>query len=131
MGEEVTTDLYKEVFAVYHELVDQLYYAGARNFVFLNVPLLVRAPWTLVQGGKAEVAEKAAFLTWDASLADMMKNFKEEKHSANFLSAWDLFTEVLDDPVSFSATEKYRGDTGRAHHIVMRMRSKMPRRSRE
>lgn len=37
-GLPATTILNKSIFDVYHGLIMELYYAGARNFAFLNVP---------------------------------------------------------------------------------------------
>ncbi|QSZ35117.1 hypothetical protein DSL72_007982 [Monilinia vaccinii-corymbosi] len=44
LGVAATDNLNERIMAVYHGLIDQLYYTGARNFAFLNVPPVDRSP---------------------------------------------------------------------------------------
>lgn len=109
LGVEATSVLYKNVFAVYHGLIDQLYYAGARNFLLVDIPPVDRAPWTTIQGSGAQLVERAAILAWNELLASMALEVKGEKADANIftVSACNLFNQVLDNPSSYFATAQY------------------------
>jgi len=112
-GVPATKALNAEIFAVYYGLVDELYYAGARNFLFLNVPPVDRAPLTLVQGTAAEAEENADILAWNNALTAMAKNLKRTYPDVNVftIDTNELFTEVLDNPASFPATAQYQNTT--------------------
>ncbi|CZR65563.1 uncharacterized protein PAC_15463 [Phialocephala subalpina] len=84
-GLPATTTLNAEIFAVYHGLVMELYYAGARNFAFLN----------------------------NEALLDVAACIKDEKPDVNVFTvdANKYFTEVLDKPSSFKQTAQYKNTT--------------------
>jgi len=112
-GLPATTTLNAAIFAVYHGLVDELYYAGARNFAFLNVPPVDRAPLTNVQSAANQAEEKADILAWNNALITMAKSLKADKPDVNVFTvdANKLFTEVLDNPKSFPQTALYKNTT--------------------
>lgn len=108
-----TTALYTAIFAVYHGLVDSLYYAGARNFAFLNVPPVDRAPQFLAQTPESQAQVKAAIEAWNSLVNDMAASLKKEKPDVNLfiVDANDLFTQALDKPATFPQTELYKNTT--------------------
>jgi hypothetical protein len=112
-GVEVASVLYPEIISVYYGIVDELYYDGARNFLFIDVPPVDRAPLTLVQSAENQAGEKAAVLAWNTLLEGMVTDLKSTKPDVNVftVSAWEFFTEVLDNPTSFPQTAQYQNTT--------------------
>ncbi len=45
MTNDYKHEVFKDIFSIYSRLIDQLYQTGARNFLFLNVPPIERAPY--------------------------------------------------------------------------------------
>lgn len=112
-GASATKTLDNEIFAVFHGLVDELYYAGARNFAFLNVPPVDRAPLTLEQTSAAQAEEKADILAWNELLINMAHDLKSAFNDINIftIDSNSIFTRVLDNPRSNSLTAGYRNTT--------------------
>jgi phospholipase/lecithinase/hemolysin len=112
-GVPATTTLNNEVFAVFHGLVDELYYAGARNFAFLNVPPVDRAPLTLVQSQANQREEKADILAWNTLLIKMAHELKDAFPDINVFTvdANKIFTQILDNPKSNRLTAGYLNTT--------------------
>ncbi|RDL41893.1 Uncharacterized protein BP5553_01872 [Venustampulla echinocandica] len=108
-----TTALNTAIFKVYRGLVDSLYDSGARNFAFLSVPPVDRAPQSLAQSAENQAQEKADIEAWNTLLNDMAKSLKKEKPDVNvfIVDANDLFTQVLDNPASFPQTALYKNTT--------------------
>ncbi|KAK8115978.1 hypothetical protein PG984_012480 [Apiospora sp. TS-2023a] len=113
-----TPSLNRQIFAVYADVVRRLYKdAGARNFLFLNVPPVDRSPLTVGQGATAierEAADIAAFNALTAALAADLAAEGKAKDKANVWT-YDvdaLFTEVLDRPAAYAATAGYVNTTG-------------------
>ncbi|KAK8085082.1 fungal cellulose binding domain-containing protein [Apiospora hydei] len=70
-----TAGLNRQIFAVYADVVRQLYDdAGARNFLFLNVPPVDRSPLTLGQGAAAADREAADIAAFNALTAELAAN---------------------------------------------------------
>ena len=101
------------IIAVYHGLVDELYYAGARNFLFLNVPPVDRSPLAMGNSVADQAAEKADIAAWNKAVFDMAKAIKQDKSDTNIFTvdANKYFTEVLNRPASFPATAGYKNTT--------------------
>lgn len=112
-GLPATTTLNAEIFAVYHGIVMELYYAGARNFAFLNVPPVDRSPLAKLNTAAEQAQEKADILAWNTALADMAACLKDEKPDVNVFTvdANKYFTQVLDKPSTFKATANYKNTT--------------------
>ncbi|KAF7374855.1 hypothetical protein MSAN_00371500 [Mycena sanguinolenta] len=72
---------------------ETLYNTGARNYLFINVPPIDRAP----AKGYAE-----NYINWNTALTDAATQFAAAHPDATVLiySAWDTFTALLDDPAS-------------------------------
>lgn len=109
-----TTALNAQIFSVLYGLVNKLYGTGARNFAFINVPPVDRAPLALANNAASQAAEKADILAWNNELTSMAKQLKSDKPDTNVFTvdANLLFTEVLNNPSSFSQTAGYKNTTG-------------------
>lgn len=107
-----STNLHNRVFADYRRLVDVLYEKGARNFLFLNVPPLHRAPRTVNSSNNATLVplQKKAVQDWNDRLLHMVHEMERDRKDAK-ISHYDtyrLFNTVLDDPNSFPETSVYK-----------------------
>lgn len=95
--------LYNQVIAEYFVLVNELYDAGARNFMFLDVPPIERSPGTTVLGPDVEAEEKSARLLFNGKLAQstgqLLQNHTDAK--AFIFKSSAVFTKLLDDPAPF------------------------------
>jgi len=114
-GEEATTKLNARIFAVYRDAVARLYAAGARHFLFLNVPPVDRSPLAIGQGPAAQEGEKRAVLAFNREVEALARGVGQgAKDGANvwLLDTYELFSKVLDDPRAFEATKGYRNVTG-------------------
>ncbi|SPO07522.1 related to cellulose-binding GDSL lipase/acylhydrolase [Cephalotrichum gorgonifer] len=114
-GRESNEVLYAKIFDVYRGLVDDLYGAGARNFVFLNVPAIQRSPLTLGQGEQAIALEIEALEQFNGLVDQLAGDLKAEKKKE--VNVWvhdtfKAFTEILDDPASHAQTAGYKNVTG-------------------
>ncbi|KIJ69721.1 carbohydrate esterase family 16 protein [Hydnomerulius pinastri MD-312] len=75
---------------------DELYKAGARNFVFINVPPIHRCPGSRRKRDRLD--------SWNETLEQKAREWAlHPSHSDAYVmiySSWDTFTRVIDDPVS-------------------------------
>ncbi|KAG9244150.1 hypothetical protein BJ878DRAFT_84410 [Calycina marina] len=112
-GADATNALYANIFAIYRGLVDELYYAGGRNFAFLNVPPTQRSPLITGAGQWSIDTITAAILTWNTLLTQLANNVKTSFPDTNVFTvdANKVFTEVLDNPKRFAATAGYLNTT--------------------
>lgn len=69
-----SVDLNGLIFAEYASLVEQLYTAGAKNFLFLNVPRVNRSPLTTVQGANASVLEASDIAYFNSQISMLASN---------------------------------------------------------
>ena len=101
------------IFDVYSGLVDELYQTGARNFLFLNVPPVDRAPLTTAQGASAEALEAADIADFNSRIANLANNLTHTySDSTAFLFDTNaIFNQVLDDPCSHPQTCPYKNTT--------------------
>jgi phospholipase/lecithinase/hemolysin len=114
------------------QLQEELYQAGARNFLFIDVPPIHRSPageskrsllQRLSSHNSPQVAEHRAsspnitmsYDNWNAHLHCSARKFNDNHPDATILmfSAWDVFNKVLDDPEAFGFSHddrrKYAG----------------------
>jgi phospholipase/lecithinase/hemolysin len=108
--------LYDDIFATYAGLLEQVYEAGARNFLFLSVPPVNLSPLILNQadGGYASEYEGRVIGDWNVRLANMTAKLKAE-HTGVTTFVHDtnaLFSKVIKDPKSFVQTAGLRNVTG-------------------
>ncbi|KAH7909635.1 hypothetical protein BJ138DRAFT_206591 [Hygrophoropsis aurantiaca] len=77
---------------------EDLYKAGARNFLFFDIPPIYRCPW--FQGSKP--VKQSLIVQWNEILMNKARSFANEHPDITVLvfSSWDTFTRVLDDPVT-------------------------------
>lgn len=113
-GEEASSALNVQIFAEYAHLVMQLYEAGGRNFVFVNVPPVDRTPYIISKGNTAQEQAKKAILAFNDKIAVLAKNTTEvavQVVNVWVLDANGLFEQVLDNPASYEATKGYTNVT--------------------
>ncbi|RYP10323.1 hypothetical protein DL765_008133 [Monosporascus sp. GIB2] len=107
--------LYARIFALYADLAAQLRRAGARNFVFVNVPPVDRSPMMIGQGPENAAAERAVIAGWNARVAGLAAALKKAPGPGE-VNAWVYdanasFEAALDDPAAFEATAGLRNLT--------------------
>ncbi|KAK0517474.1 hypothetical protein JMJ35_000629 [Cladonia borealis] len=102
-----------DLIEAYQWLVNILYDAGARNFLFLNVPPVDRSPGTLETSSSSQAAEAAYIATFNFRLGALVYNLGTRNPDTTlflFDTNW-LFTRVLDDPQQFVETAGYLNTT--------------------
>ncbi len=114
----VTDALNAAIYAVYTDLVERLYAAGARNFAFLTVPPVYRSPLSLGNDNASQALEKADIEAFNLLMADSRAGLAANltaryPGSAN---AWvidtnPLFGAVLDNPSAFAQTAAIKNTT--------------------
>jgi phospholipase/lecithinase/hemolysin len=108
--------LYSTIFTEYEDLLDAVYDTGARNFLFLSVPPVNRAPLTLNKddGGYAEENEGKVILDWNKRLVDMTTRFKRKNAGIRVFvhDTWGLFERVIKNPRVYEQTKGYKNVTG-------------------
>ncbi|KAI1795868.1 SGNH hydrolase-type esterase domain-containing protein [Ganoderma leucocontextum] len=80
---------------------EALYQAGARNFLFIDVPPIHRTPVGVAFSG-VQPKFRRIYAVWNSTLRDRIARFSTAHPdiTALLFSSWDTFTRVLDDPVS-------------------------------
>ncbi|KAI0780920.1 hypothetical protein BD413DRAFT_15510 [Trametes elegans] len=80
---------------------EQLYEAGARNFLFIDVPPIHRTP-VGVAISNVDPENHRPCEMWNQCLRSRVAKFASSHPDATTLSfsSWDTFTRVLDDPVA-------------------------------
>lgn len=108
--------LYDAIFARYAGLLDQVYGAGARNFLFLAVPPVNLAPLTLGKddGGYSVQAEGKVILDWNSRLTALTKAFKKSHGDVQVFvhDTYKVFDEVIKNPKAYPQTSGYKNVTG-------------------
>lgn len=81
----------------------QLYAAGARNFLFLDVPPIQRAPLTLEQGADAIALETRAVDSYNSLLSARVSALKKAHTGvwAKVFSTTKVFNNILDRPKKY------------------------------
>ncbi|KAK7756286.1 hypothetical protein SLS62_001512 [Diatrype stigma] len=106
--------LYSDIFALYAALAGELYGAGARNFVFLDVPPVDRSPMMIRQGPDDAAAEKLVLARWNELVAGLAADLKAaHPDDANVwtYSSSQSFGAALDDPTVYAATAEMKNLT--------------------
>ncbi|KAH7909634.1 hypothetical protein BJ138DRAFT_1154788, partial [Hygrophoropsis aurantiaca] len=80
------------------EYQEDLYKAGARNFLFFDIPPINRCLW--FPGSKP--VKESLITQWNETLINKARSFatKHPDISVLIFSSWDIFACVLDDPVA-------------------------------
>jgi phospholipase/lecithinase/hemolysin len=91
----------------------QLYSVGARNFLFLNVPPISRAPTTTQKGNNASVLEELDTKDFNHHVAAMARRFAHTHRDTTVFhfNTHSTFAAVLDDPAVFTQTAMYKNTT--------------------
>ncbi|EJF66374.1 hypothetical protein DICSQDRAFT_97426 [Dichomitus squalens LYAD-421 SS1] len=78
-----------------------LYQAGARNFLFIDVPPIHRTPVGTFNSG-IQPDFRRIYEMWNSTLRERIVQFSAAHRDITTLlfSSWDTFTRVLDDPVA-------------------------------
>lgn len=108
-----TDALNRAIFAEYAALVEDLYHAGAANFMFVNVPPIDRSPLTAGAGPAAQELERADVENFNGLMVDMAREMRAKWEGVNVwvYDAHADFGRVLDDPASFPQTSGYKNTT--------------------
>ncbi|KIK11539.1 hypothetical protein PISMIDRAFT_690281 [Pisolithus microcarpus 441] len=88
------------------DTVHELYVkAGARNFVFVNVPPIDRSPQALDAGLSDEIEERVK--AWNELFQAQVAEFGTSNKEATVLlfSSHQVLTEVLNDPLEFDLSD--------------------------
>ncbi|KAI0046451.1 carbohydrate esterase family 16 protein [Auriscalpium vulgare] len=99
----------------YFALIEKLYNAGGRNFLFINVPPIDRSPLMLAQSSSAQAAEKAVIADFNSKLitraANLTSTYSGVKTYA--FDANSAFTTYLNSPTSYGFVDATSyGNTG-------------------
>ncbi|PIL24007.1 hypothetical protein GSI_13758 [Ganoderma sinense ZZ0214-1] len=80
---------------------EALYQAGARNFLFIDVPPIHRSPGG-VSFSRLHPDFRRIYEVWNSTLRERIVQFTavHPEITALLFSSWDTFSRVLDDPVS-------------------------------
>ncbi|KAJ7053048.1 hypothetical protein C8F01DRAFT_1375591 [Mycena amicta] len=93
----------------------QVFTAGARQFLFINVPPIDRSPLMLAQSTSAQALEKSVLATFNSKLAAKISAFKAA-NSGVTTWLWDsnaAFTTILNSPQQFGFVDAVSfGNTG-------------------
>jgi phospholipase/lecithinase/hemolysin len=87
----------------YFAQVQKLYDAGARNFLFINVPAFERSPLMAGQGSSRLSAETAAIKSFNSALASSAASFKANHAGVSFwvYDSYSAFTTLLNSPTKY------------------------------
>ncbi|KAF2099755.1 hypothetical protein NA57DRAFT_75260 [Rhizodiscina lignyota] len=105
------------VFEEYKGLIDEVYQSGARNFMFLNVPPIQRAPKTaLAPNASAQglvEKESTAIADWNMRLVNMASNLTSTYSDATafVFDTYGLFNNALDNPKAYEQTKMLKNTT--------------------
>jgi phospholipase/lecithinase/hemolysin len=111
------TNVYATILEQYSIQVNDLFAAGARNYLFLNVPPVQRSPLTMGQGPNASAAESEAIMIFNNGLFDIANSLQEVAANSNvpvnidIFDAYSLFNSVLDNPKTSPQTAGYINTT--------------------
>ena len=110
-AEEVPS-VYESYLATYADLVNRVYNAGARNFLFLTVPPVDRSPLTTRQGSDFSAKERIHIQQWNDGVVQLAADLRRKPDTTVFVfDAHTPFSRVMDDPAAFPETAIYRDTT--------------------
>ncbi|CAE6380245.1 unnamed protein product [Rhizoctonia solani] len=83
------------------DLHETLYHTGARNFLFINVPPINRAPF----GTEPTLGSRV--LAWNARLKRAAEAFQARRPDVSvfYYDTWALYTELLDNPEKYGFSD--------------------------
>lgn len=108
---------YATIISRYAQQVQDLFNAGARHYLFINVPPVQRSPLTKAQGYNATTLESAAIDIFNVQLGNMVETLRQnasiagETVTVTTFDAYSLFTSVLENPDVSTFTSGYQNIT--------------------
>lgn len=107
------TAIIEAVFNIYAGLLQELYQAGARNFLLLNVPPVNLAPLTSAQGPQVQAIEDGAIQDFNDRLAALAHQVQYTYADVTvFLyDTHRVFSQVLQYPATYPQTAGYKNTT--------------------
>ncbi|KAK5626307.1 hypothetical protein RRF57_002022 [Xylaria bambusicola] len=111
-GADETKVLNAQIFDAISDLIDQIYEAGGRNYVLINVPPLERTPLIVPQGDWAVSTSQADVASWNQLVLD----FADTLEGKGDTNVWvydsnKSFGEVIGDPLSHAETSRLKNTT--------------------
>jgi phospholipase/lecithinase/hemolysin len=94
------TAFYNTILTVYFDQVRDMYSKGARNFLFLTVPPVDRAPLFIEQGVTVAKETKAALANYNGQLTQQVHNFTRTHRGLGTVDIFDtqaVFNNLLDN----------------------------------
>lgn len=111
-GADATDALNAQIFDVLSGLVGQIYDAGGRNYVLINVPPLDRTPLIVPQGETAVALSKADVASWNQKVVDLAQALKAKADTSVWVyDSNTSFGEVIDDPTSHAESSGLKNTT--------------------
>ncbi|KAH6991488.1 hypothetical protein BKA56DRAFT_706004 [Ilyonectria sp. MPI-CAGE-AT-0026] len=106
--------VYDEYLTIYASLIDTIYAANGRHFLFLLVPPIDRSPLTTSQGRSASTRERIHIQAWNDGLSKLANDFRHNRPDASVFvfNTHALFSSVMDDATMFPETAIYSDTTG-------------------
>ncbi|KAI0319266.1 hypothetical protein OF83DRAFT_1055288 [Amylostereum chailletii] len=99
----------------YFALVEKLYNAGGRNFLFINVPPIDRSPLMLAQSTTSQSLEKSVIAGFNSKLAARAANLTSTHGGVRtwLFDANTAFTTILNSPTTYGFVDSISyGGTG-------------------
>ncbi|KAI0514959.1 hypothetical protein F5B22DRAFT_609171 [Xylaria bambusicola] len=111
-GTDETDILNTQIFDVISDLIDQIYEAGGRNYVLINVPPLDRTPLIVPQGDWAVSTSQADVASWNQLVLDFADTLKSKGDTNVWVyDSNKSFGEAMDDPLSYAETSGLKNTT--------------------
>jgi len=103
---ENRTEVWKRDLETYAKNIDIVYQSTAKNFLFVNVPPIHRAPNSLILKEELQQRKLQDVLHWNNEVANIVQNFTKTYNdvTAFWWDAFESYSEVLDDPCSHKET---------------------------
>ncbi|KAK1675389.1 hypothetical protein BDP55DRAFT_153262 [Colletotrichum godetiae] len=112
-GADATSALNTKIVDVYQGLANELYEAGARNFVWLTTPPVDRTPMLLAENADAQKLCKDDVADFNGRINAMAKNVTTWGGANSWVvDANGVFNGVLDNVAKFDSTKGYKNTTG-------------------
>ncbi|KAH7377618.1 hypothetical protein BKA66DRAFT_384836, partial [Pyrenochaeta sp. MPI-SDFR-AT-0127] len=114
LPESNRTTISDSTFRTYKRLINAMYLAGARNFLFMNVPAVHRSPFIRSGGNTNAQANVNAIQNFNNRLQAMIDEFaKSRTDVTTFLfDNFALYNDILNDPQRRPETGVYTNTTG-------------------
>ncbi|KAF2485855.1 hypothetical protein BDY17DRAFT_338602 [Neohortaea acidophila] len=101
-----TAQILTTAVARYAAFIDVVYHSGARNFLFINVPPVERAPTVTIKGAAEVHAHAEAIVQWNRDVSALTTNLTTTYPDVTtfLFDANSLFNQVMDEPCSYEET---------------------------